>query len=267
MTAEVVDAIPLSKDGSGVYRVGRSRVTLHLVVRAFNCGATPEEIAQDFPSLQLPDIYQVIGYYLKHGSELAEYFDRRPVTNERCWKRTRSSGRLVAFGSGCWPGVETGEVADENFQNAIIRGLLRQSPAFDVVRAQDVPEISGQDDSTVLRFATADGRVVVTHDLSTMIPAMQEQMRVESGCAPIVLVPDSLPVSAAIADLLVLDGCAAGADWAAGVIYIPLRRSRGNRYPHPMRSRRLVMWAAWWRQCQAYPASTVSNRSTPASGW
>ena len=77
MTAEVVDAIPLSKDVHGVYRVGGSRVTLDLVVRAFNRGATPEEIAQDYPSLQLPDIYQVIGYYLKHGSELAEYFDRR----------------------------------------------------------------------------------------------------------------------------------------------------------------------------------------------
>jgi uncharacterized protein (DUF433 family) len=77
MAAEVVDAIPLSKDAHGVYRVGGSRVTLDLVVRAFNRGATPEEIAQDFPSLKLPDIYQVIGYYLKHGSELAEYFDRR----------------------------------------------------------------------------------------------------------------------------------------------------------------------------------------------
>jgi uncharacterized protein (DUF433 family) len=77
MTAEVVDAIPLSKDANGVYRIGGTRVTLDLVVRAFNRGATPEEVAQDFPSLQLPDIYQVIGYYLKHGSELAEYFDRR----------------------------------------------------------------------------------------------------------------------------------------------------------------------------------------------
>jgi len=96
------------------------------------------------------------------------------------------------------------------------------SPEFDIVRAEDVPEISGQDDWTLLRFATADGRVLVTHDLSTMIPAMQELMRVESGCAPIVLVPDSLPVFA-IADLLVLDGCAVQADWAAGVIYIPLR--------------------------------------------
>jgi uncharacterized protein (DUF433 family) len=77
MAAKVVDAIPLSKDAKGVYRVGGSRVTLDLVVRAFNRGATAEELAQDFPSLQLSDIYQVIGYYLKHGSELAEYFDRR----------------------------------------------------------------------------------------------------------------------------------------------------------------------------------------------
>jgi uncharacterized protein (DUF433 family) len=77
MEAEVVDAIPLSMDASGVYRVGDTRVTLDLVVRAFNRGATPEEIAQDFPSLQLPEIYQVIGYYLKHSSELAGYFETR----------------------------------------------------------------------------------------------------------------------------------------------------------------------------------------------
>jgi uncharacterized protein (DUF433 family) len=77
MATEVVDAIPLAKDASGVYRIGGSRVTLDMVVRAFNRGATPEEIAQDFPSLQLPDIYQVIGYYLKHGSDLAAYFENR----------------------------------------------------------------------------------------------------------------------------------------------------------------------------------------------
>ena len=77
MTTDLVDAIPLSLDECAVYRVGNTRVTLDVVVRAFNRGETPEEIAQDFPSLQLPDVYQVIGYYLKHGSELAEYFKRR----------------------------------------------------------------------------------------------------------------------------------------------------------------------------------------------
>ena len=75
--AVVVEAIPLAMDAHGVYRVGGTRVTLDLVVRAFNRGATAEEIVQSFPTLQLPDVYQVIGYYLKHSAELAEYFERR----------------------------------------------------------------------------------------------------------------------------------------------------------------------------------------------
>jgi uncharacterized protein (DUF433 family) len=75
--AVVVEAIPLTMDAHGVYRVGGTRVTLDLVVRAFNRGATAEEIVQSFPTLQLPDVYQVIGYYLKHSTELAEYFRKR----------------------------------------------------------------------------------------------------------------------------------------------------------------------------------------------
>jgi len=73
----MVDTIPLSKDADGVYRVAGTRVTLDLVVQAFNRGATAEEIVQDFPGLHLADTYQVIGYYLKHGAELAEYLQQR----------------------------------------------------------------------------------------------------------------------------------------------------------------------------------------------
>ena len=76
-TSEVVDAIPLAKDAHDVYRVGCTRVTLDVVVLHFNRGATAEEIIQKFPTLQLSDVYQVIGYYLKHVSELAGYFERR----------------------------------------------------------------------------------------------------------------------------------------------------------------------------------------------
>ena len=72
-----MEAIPLAKDACGVYRVGGTRVTLDLVVRTFNRGATAEEIVQKFPSLELSDVYQVIGYYLKNTVELAEYFETR----------------------------------------------------------------------------------------------------------------------------------------------------------------------------------------------
>lgn len=75
--AALTDSIPLVKDAAGVYRVGGTRVTLDLVVRAFDEGATAEEIVQRYPSLGLSDVYQVIGYYLKNRPELAEYLETR----------------------------------------------------------------------------------------------------------------------------------------------------------------------------------------------
>jgi uncharacterized protein (DUF433 family) len=75
--AAVVEQIPLAKDSHGVYRIGGTHVTLDLVVRAFHRGATAEEIAQKFPSLELADVYQVIGYYLKYRTELGEYLKLR----------------------------------------------------------------------------------------------------------------------------------------------------------------------------------------------
>ena len=56
-----------------------------------------------------------------------------------------------------------------------------------------------------------------------MLPAAREQLHLTSRCAPIVLVPDPVPVGAAIEDLLLLDECAAEEDWFAGVLYLPLR--------------------------------------------
>jgi uncharacterized protein (DUF433 family) len=103
MAVQMVDAIPLAKDANGVYRVAGGRVTLDLVVRAFNRGATAEEIAQDFPSLQLSDVYQVIGYYLKHGPEFTEYFEQRNreerellKANEQDWSPRGLRDRLLA---------------------------------------------------------------------------------------------------------------------------------------------------------------------------
>ncbi len=56
-----------------------------------------------------------------------------------------------------------------------------------------------------------------------MVPALLLQRQQEFGCTPIVLVSDSLPVGAVIEEILLLDQCSEEADWAAGVIYLPLR--------------------------------------------
>jgi uncharacterized protein (DUF433 family) len=71
------DAPPLREDAVGALRVGDSRVLLELVIRAFQDGATPETIVQRYSTLDLPDVYSVITYYLRHPSEIEEYLARR----------------------------------------------------------------------------------------------------------------------------------------------------------------------------------------------
>lgn len=75
--AIAVEPAPLEVDSDGVARVGKTRVTLDTVVTAFLEGATAEEIGEQYTSLQLSDIYSVIGYYLKHKAEVDAYLLER----------------------------------------------------------------------------------------------------------------------------------------------------------------------------------------------
>jgi predicted nuclease of predicted toxin-antitoxin system len=101
-------------------------------------------------------------------------------------------------------------LADECFDNDIIRGLLRRAPEFDLVRAQDVSEVAGRDDETLLAWAGKNDRVILTHDLATMVPALRFQRL--PGFIAIVVVPDSLPIGQVIEDVLLLDRCSTESD-------------------------------------------------------
>ena len=71
------EAPPLRQDASGALRVGSSRVLVELVIWAFQDGATPEAIAQRYPTATLADIYAVIAYYLRHRQEVDAYLAER----------------------------------------------------------------------------------------------------------------------------------------------------------------------------------------------
>ena len=58
-------------------------------------------------------------------------------------------------------------LADENLNNDIVRGLRRRKPDLDIVRVQDAG-LSGMDDPSLLAWAAAQDRVLITHDVSTM---------------------------------------------------------------------------------------------------
>lgn len=71
------DPIPLIAAPNGVVRVHGTRVTLDTVVTAFLEGCAAEEIVDQYPSLQLADVYLVIGYYLNHKAEVDAYLLER----------------------------------------------------------------------------------------------------------------------------------------------------------------------------------------------
>lgn len=64
-------------DTDGVLRIGQTRVTLDTVITAFDLGATPEQIVQQFPSLSLAQVYASISIYLHNRDELDSYFKER----------------------------------------------------------------------------------------------------------------------------------------------------------------------------------------------
>jgi uncharacterized protein (DUF433 family) len=87
----------------GVLRVGRTRVTLDVMVAAFDDGATAEEIAHQYPSLALGDVYAVLGYAIHHRDEVDEYLRRRanlatvaPDENQRRFDPEGVRARLLA---------------------------------------------------------------------------------------------------------------------------------------------------------------------------
>ncbi len=57
--------------------MGATRVTLDVVVEAFDEGATAEEIAQQYPSLRLGDVYAVIAHVIRHRPEVEVYLASR----------------------------------------------------------------------------------------------------------------------------------------------------------------------------------------------
>jgi uncharacterized protein (DUF433 family) len=105
--ASTTESIPLVLGDDGVMRVGGTRVTLETVLSAFAEGATAEEIAQRYPSISLADAYQVIGYCLRHASELEPYLQRRrrdvsetKRSNESIWPPIGIRDRLTARRQG-----------------------------------------------------------------------------------------------------------------------------------------------------------------------
>jgi len=82
-------------------------------------------------------------------------------------------------------------LTDEDYNNIILRGVLRRLPGLDIVRVQDVG-LMNVHDSIVLAWAAQEKRIVLTHDVNTLLT--EARLRVAEGLPmPGVLAPRQWP--------------------------------------------------------------------------
>jgi hypothetical protein len=111
-------------------------------------------------------------------------------------------------------------LADEDFDNRILRGILRRLPDIDIVRVQDT-KVATSSDPDVLEWAAVENRVLLTHDVHTMTHYFR--LRLSSGLSSpgIIFVPQVLPVGMAIKELVLITQYSLEGEYENQMRFIP----------------------------------------------
>ena len=110
---------------------------------------------------------------------------------------------------------------DADLNGRIIRGLRRRLPDIDLVRVQDVHP-DGTPDLVVLEWAAAEGRVLVTHDVSTMVGHAYDRVAAGLPMPGVIVCDQAVSIRAAIEDLHIIATCGQAEDFQDQVQWLPL---------------------------------------------
>lgn len=113
-------------------------------------------------------------------------------------------------------------LADENFNEDVVRGVMRRNSEVDLVRVRDVG-LSGAGDPEVLEWAAAEGRVLLTHDVSTMTRYAYDRVTRGLPMPGVFEVGRHVPLGTAVEDILIIAACSLPNEWEGQVRYLPLR--------------------------------------------
>lgn len=111
---------------------------------------------------------------------------------------------------------------DEDFNNRILRGLIRRQPELDIVRVQDVG-LRTKADPEVLEWAATEGRVLLTHDVTTMKRHADDRIAAGLPMPGVFEISQEIPVGQAIKEILFLAECSLDNEWEGQIRFLPLR--------------------------------------------
>ncbi len=111
-------------------------------------------------------------------------------------------------------------LADENFNNEIIRGLERRIPDVDITRIQDT-ELAGKPDTLILEWAVQHNTIVLSHDVNTMRGYFYERVEAELPVPGLFLVHGTKPVGEVIDALELVVLASEENEWQGAIRYLP----------------------------------------------
>ena len=112
-------------------------------------------------------------------------------------------------------------LTDENVNNKIMRGLSRRLPQLDFVSVRNLG-LAGSPDLVLLKWAANEQRIILTHDIKTMVRDANQLVAQGEPMAGVIFVPDQLEIGRAINDLVMVLGCSTESEMRDTVKYLPL---------------------------------------------
>lgn len=110
---------------------------------------------------------------------------------------------------------------DNDFREPIVTGLLAREPGIDILRVRQIG-LRHAGDREILEWAALHGRVVVTHDVNTMVGFAYERVAARLAMTGVLAVAQQIPTRLAIEDLLLAVGCYEAPDMDNLVRFFPM---------------------------------------------
>lgn len=109
--------------------------------------------------------------------------------------------------------------ADENFHGDILEALQKSFPDLDVIRVQDT-HLYQAPDPEVLEWAAQENRIILTHDVQTLVGDAYARLKQGLPMPGVILVPSTLAISKAIHELEVIIGAGQPNDFVNRVFFV-----------------------------------------------
>lgn len=112
-------------------------------------------------------------------------------------------------------------LADENFNELIIRNLRQRLPGIDIVRVQDVG-LRTLDDPAILEWAANNNRLLLTHDKKTMPNFAYQRVYKGLSMPGVFVISDSASRVTIVENLITILQASNEDDWKDDVTFLPL---------------------------------------------